>query len=84
MLDSTRLYAATTRRVLRRSSKLGSERRLVFVAGSPRSGTTFLGSALGSLPGFVDLGEVAPLKAEIPGLYGAPDAAPRVRAILDE
>jgi Sulfotransferase family len=83
VLESTRLYAATTRRVLRRSSKLGSERRLVFVAGSPRSGTTFLGSALGSLPGFVDLGEVAPLKAEIPGLYGAPDAAPRVRAILD-
>ena len=55
----------------------------MFVAGSPRSGTTFLGSALGSLPGFVDLGEVAPLKAEIPGLYGAPDAASRVRAILD-
>ncbi len=82
MLDSTRLYAATTRRVLRRSSKLGSERRLVFVAGSPRSGTTFLGSALGSLPGFVDLGEVAPLKAAVPELHGK-DSAAEIRRILD-
>jgi hypothetical protein len=78
-----KLYAATTRRVLPRSSRLGTERRLVFVVGSPRSGTTFLGDAIGSLPGFVDLGEVAPLKAEIPRLYGAPDAADRIRTILD-
>jgi Sulfotransferase family len=57
----------------------------VFVLGSPRSGTTFLGSSVGSLPGFVDLGEVAPLKAAIPGLAAlAPDeAAPRLRAILE-
>jgi Sulfotransferase family len=40
--------------------------RLVFVFGSPRSGTTFLAGAIGSLPGFVDLGEVNPLKAAIP------------------
>src|SRR5262249_4836603 len=42
--------------------------RLVFVVGSPRSGTTFLGSAIGSLPGFVDLGEVPALKASVPEL----------------
>ena len=40
--------------------------RLVFVIGSPRSGTTFLAGAIGSLPGFVDLGEVAPVKAPSP------------------
>jgi Sulfotransferase family len=82
VLETTRLYAATTKRVLRRSSRLGSERRLVFVVGSPRSGTTFLGGALGSLPGFVDLGEVAPLKAAIPGLYDH-EAAAEIRSIVD-
>jgi hypothetical protein len=58
--------------------------RLVFVVGSPRSGTTFLASAIGSLPGFVDLGEVAPLKAAVPDLVAlAPaDAAHRLRRIL--
>ena len=35
--------------------------RLVFVVGSPRSGTTFLAGAIGALPGFVDLGEVGHL-----------------------
>jgi hypothetical protein len=56
--------------------------RLVFVVGSPRSGTTFLAGAIGSLPGFVDLGEVAPLKAAIPRIYAEPDdeAARRLRA----
>ena len=48
------------------------ERRLVFVVGSPRSGTTFVGNALGSQPGFVDLGEVPMLKAAVPGLVGRP------------
>ena len=59
--------------------------RLVFVVGCPRSGTTFLARSLGSLPGFVDLGEVAPLKAAIPELAGAAPAvaAPRIRRILD-
>jgi hypothetical protein len=59
--------------------------RLVFVIGSPRSGTTFLGRSLGSLPGFVDLGELAPLKAAIPELAALPpeEAAPRLRRILD-
>jgi len=58
--------------------------RLVFVVGSPRSGTTFLAAAIGSLPGFVDLGEVAPLKAAIPALYADSEeqAARRIRGIL--
>jgi Sulfotransferase family len=54
------------------------DERMVFVFGSPRSGTTFLAGAIGSLPGFVDLGEVNPLKAAIPGVTPA-----QVRAILD-
>ena len=58
--------------------------RLVFVVGSPRSGTTFLAGAIGSLPGFVDLGEVAPVKAAVPELAAlAPErAAGRLRRIL--
>jgi hypothetical protein len=52
--------------------------RLVFVFGSPRSGTTFLAGAIGSLPGFADLGEVNPLKAAIPNV-----TAPEIRTILD-
>jgi hypothetical protein len=60
------------------------DERLVFVVGSPRSGTTFLGAAIGSLPGFVDLGEVTPLKAAIPDLSELPpeEAAPRIRRLL--
>ena len=38
---------------------------MVFVLGSPRSGTSFLAGAVGSQPGFVDLGEVRPVKAAI-------------------
>jgi hypothetical protein len=58
--------------------------RLVFVIGSPRSGTTFLASAIGSMPGFVDLGEVAPVKAAVPELVGLPpdEAARRLRRTL--
>jgi len=58
--------------------------RLVFVLGSPRSGTTFLAGAIGSLPGFVDLGEVPPLKAAIPELAALPpdQAAARLRRLL--
>jgi integrase len=57
---------------------------MVFVFGSPRSGTTFLAGAIGGLPGFVDLTEVAALKAAIPELVRlAPDeAARRLRRIL--
>jgi hypothetical protein len=55
------------------------------VVGSPRSGTTFTGSALGSLPGFVDLDEVQPWKAAIPELLGRPEdeVAARLRRILE-
>jgi hypothetical protein len=58
--------------------------RLVFVVGSPRSGTTFLASAIGAVPGFVDLGEVAPVKASVPELAGLPreEAARRLRRSL--
>jgi Sulfotransferase family len=57
-----------TRRIVRR------EGRLVFVVGSPRSGTSFVGRSLGSQPGFVDLGEVPLLKAAVPQLAGRPVA----------
>ncbi len=58
--------------------------RLVFVIGSPRSGTTFLAAAIGSLPGFVDLGELAPVKASVAELAQLPpaEAARRLRRIL--
>lgn len=82
---STALYGRSAVRIARRRRKLGSEERLVFVVGSPRSGTSFTGRALGSLPGFVDLDEVQPWKAAIPGLLGRPDdvVAPQLRRILD-
>jgi hypothetical protein len=50
------------------------EKRLVFVVGSPRSGTTFLGRTVGAVPGFSDLSEVTALKAAIPQLAGLPPA----------
>src|SRR5438046_1120567 len=48
------------------------------------SATTFLATALGSIPGLVDLGEVAPLKAAVPELVNVPPAraARRLRSIL--
>ncbi len=78
------LYGRSAVRVARRRRRLGSEERLVFVVGSPRSGTTFTGRTLGSLPGFVDLDEVQPWKAAIPELLGKPDevVAQRLRRIL--
>jgi hypothetical protein len=58
--------------------------RMVFVFGSPRSGTTFLAGAIGSAPGFVDLGEVHPLKSSVPDLIALPPdvAAARIRRML--
>jgi hypothetical protein len=85
-------YAATARRVLLRErvrnlpQRLrGGEERLVFVVGSPRSGTTFLAGAIGAVPGFADLTEVTPLKAAIPSLVDVSDgeAAARIRTILE-
>ena len=63
-------------RVAKRARRGGSrpiarrENRMVFVVGSPRSGTTFVGNSLGSQPGFVDLGEVPLLKAAVPRIAG--------------
>jgi len=90
LLESAALQLRVAKRLApRRGATLGQrlgrlDDRLVFVVGSPRSGTTFLGEALGSLPGFVDLGEVAPLKAAIPGLSQLEPAvaARRIRRIL--
>ncbi|MEO8289751.1 MAG: sulfotransferase [Gaiellaceae bacterium] len=90
-LQAAGLQLRAARHLIRRGrgplrARLGPlDDRLVFVLGSPRSGTTFLGSSIGSLPGFVDLGEVTPLKAAIPGLAGLPpdEAAARLRSILE-
>jgi hypothetical protein len=71
--------ARVAERSLSRRPRLGREERLVFVVGCPRSGTTFMGRALGGLPGFVDLGEVTPWKAALPS---RPDAA-ETRRILE-
>ena len=89
-LESTANQLRVAKRLARRRGASFAERfgrlddRLVFVVGSPRSGTTFLADAIGSLPGFVDLGEVAPLKAAVPELAAlAPrEAAARLRRIL--
>jgi hypothetical protein len=76
-------YAAASVRVARRSLRKrrtgGAEERLVFVVGCPRSGTTFLGAAIGSQPGFVDLDEVTPWKAALPSQPGSPE----LRRILE-
>jgi hypothetical protein len=58
--------ARVAERSLAQRPRLGREERLVFVVGCPRSGTTFLGRAIGGLPGFVDFGEVTPWKAALP------------------
>lgn len=90
LLESAALQLRVARRLAPRRGASFSERlgrlddRLVFVVGSPRSGTTFLAAAIGSLPGFVDLGEVAPLKAAVPELASleSSEAARRLRRIL--
>jgi hypothetical protein len=66
-------------RALSQRPQFGREERLVFVVGCPRSGTTFLGRAIGGLPGFVDLGEVTPWKEALPTGPSAAD----VRRILE-
>lgn len=68
----------------RATPSLPREDRLVFVVGSSRSGTSFTGRALGSQPGWVDLGEVPLLKAAVPKLADRPteEQAVVVRRIL--
>jgi len=65
-LDYCTAGARVAERSLAQRPRLGHEERLVFVVGCPRSGTTFLGRAIGGLPGFVDFGEVTPWKAALP------------------
>ena len=86
------LYAASARRILRSRGLHGlgerlrrNDDRLVFVVGSPRSGTTFLAGVIGRQTGFVDLSEVNPLKASISELVSLPqaEAAARIRTVLD-
>lgn len=85
LVSTASLYGRSSIRVLQQRRARGSEERLVFVTGCPRSGTTFVAGAIGSQPGFVDLGEVHPLKAALPELAGLPagEAAPQLRRILD-
>ena len=84
------LHLKTARRLLRRrplrlaGARAPLEERVVFVFGSPRSGTTFLAEALGRVPGFVDLAEVAALKARVPELVRMPteEAAASIQRLL--
>ena len=90
LLESAGLQLRVAKRLAPRRASSLSERlgklddRLVFVVGSPRSGTTFLAQAIGSLPGFVDLGELAPLKATAGELSALPplEGARRLRRLL--
>jgi hypothetical protein len=90
LVESVALQLRVAKRLAPRRGASLSERfghlddRLVFVVGSPRSGTTFLAGAIGSLAGFVDLGEIAPLKAAVPELatLEPQEAAKRMRRIL--
>lgn len=90
LLESAGLQLRVAKRLAPRRGSSLAERlgklddRLVFVLGSPRSGTTFLADVIGSLPGFVDLGEIAPLKARAEELAALPlhDAARRLRRLL--
>jgi hypothetical protein len=66
LLDYCTAGVRVAERSLVQRPRLGREERLVFVVGCPRSGTSFLGRAIGGLPGFVDFGEVTPWKAALP------------------
>ena len=93
-LDAIRqagLYGRTVARVAQRGFRerggdpAFATERIVFVIGSPRSGTTFLAGAVGSQPGFVDLGEVRPVKANIARWASLPEseAAAELRSTLE-
>jgi hypothetical protein len=79
------LYGRSSLRLVARGRVGRRDDRIVFVVGSPRSGTTFVAGAIGEQPDFVDLGEVLPLKAAIPELVGlsTPQAAERLRRIIE-
>jgi hypothetical protein len=79
LLDYCTAGARVAERALVQRPRLAREERLVFVVGCPRSGTTFVGRAIGGLPGFVDFGEVTPWKAALPN---GPSAA-ELRTILE-
>ncbi len=79
LLDYATAGARVAERALVQRPRLGREERLVFVVGCPRSGTTFVGRAIGGLPGFVDFGEVTPWKAALPTDPSAED----LRRILE-
>jgi hypothetical protein len=66
LIDYCTAGVRVAERSLAQRPRFGHEERLVFVVGCPRSGTTFLGRAIGGLPGFVDFGEVTPWKAALP------------------
>src|SRR5262245_7462019 len=89
-METATFYAATVARVLPRAGfspnrLIPRDERSVFIVGSPRSGTSFVARSIGSLPGFIDLGEVTPLKAAIPDLTRAAlaDASRGVRHRLE-
>jgi Sulfotransferase family len=90
IIDATTNHLRVTKRLALRRGATFNERvgrlddRLVFVVGSPRSGTTFLAGAIGAVPGFLDLGELPPLKAAVPDLatLDPQEAARRLRRIL--
>jgi len=79
VLDYCTAGARVAERSLVQRPRLGREERLVFVVGCPRSGTTFIGRAIGGLPGFVDFGEVTPWKAALP----SGPSADELRRILE-
>lgn len=91
VLRSAGLYGRTVARVAQRGWRergvdpAVATERIVFVVGSPRSGTTFLAGAVGAQRGFVDLGEVRPVKASIPRWRQLPEAqaARELRATLE-
>jgi hypothetical protein len=86
-----RLYGGAAVRVARRGRRKAARgsrdatERPVFVVGAPRSGTTFMAASLGKLPGFVDLGEVGPLKVSIHELAALQEeeAASRLRQTIE-
>jgi hypothetical protein len=90
-VTALRLYGSAAARVARRGRKKAASEatnatgRPVFVVGAPRSGTTFMGNSIGRLPGFVDLGEVGPLKVAIDELAALPEeeSARRFHRIIE-